>query len=523
MISNVLSRVFHGCFFVIFGIMFLYILAYQQDLPFALGAALLALAGLVFLYRKAGSREVTDKQLKILRAVILAGMAVLMAVVGWLMLPQLKTDMGAVYYGASEILENGRLSQEMTPYNEMTGITNMTSNEYFVVYPNNIPYLWLITGYYRIVTALGIPMLSDAGIYMGVLLNVAVLLLSVWLGSKIAGKMFGNKGALYYLAVSALFIPYYINASRFYTDTLTLPFPLLAVWLYMKLREKGTVRKKAGLAAALGITLCVGYLIKGSVLIIAAALLVHCLLTAFNRRTFAAIALAAVCFVGINAGWSHYIRNVSWLDMSREEELTFPVQHWIMMSMSGNGGFHQDEFDYTYAFKSKDAKAEADMERLKEKIEGYGSVAGFLNFEFEKMAWTWGDAKFAQQAHLDWTEKETVVNEFTGKDGEYHQIFYIYTSAFILAVYLLFFVSLARGLFTDPDLYTLIPITIFGVLLFFSFWETKSRYLLNYTPLFFLCATDGLRYLTRSMAPVKRKVASVKGQAHAKKDPVTES
>lgn len=501
MASNVLSRVFHGCFLAVFAVVFVYILAYQQYLPAAAVLVVLGLAGIVAACRKAADIKVTDRHLGITTAVILGLMAVLMAVAGWMLLPQLKTDMGTVYYSAMEILDKGHLSHEMLEYNTMTGITNMTQNEYFVVYPNNIPYLFLITGYYWIVTAFGISMQSDMGVYMGVLLNITVILASIGLGSRVAKKVMGNKAAAAYLVMFALFVPYYINASRFYTDTLTLPFPLLAIWLYLKIREEGSFRKKAWLAAVLGSSLCIGFLLKGSCIVVGVAIIVHSLLTAFNKKTWAGIALALVCFIGINAGWSYIVRHNDWVDMSREDELTFPVQHWIMMSMSGNGGFHQDEFDYTYSFGTKEEKAEADMERLMEKIEGYGGLGGFLNFEFKKIAWTWGDAKFAQQAHLNWMQNDTVLSEFIEKDGKYHTAFYLYTSVFILVLYLFFFASIARGMFSRPQAAALINITIFGVLLFFAFWETKSRYLLNFTPMFFLCGIDGLKAVLAVKVP----------------------
>lgn len=505
MISDGLSRVFHGCFMALFAVVFLYILAYQQYLPAAAVLAVLILAGIVAVSRKKMHIQISDRRLGITTAVIMGLMAVLMAAAGWMLLPQLKTDMGTVYYSAMEILDKGQLSHEMLEYNTLTGITNMTQNEYFVVYPNNIPYLFLITGYYWIVTSLGISMQSDAGVYMGVLLNITVILASVWLGSRVAKKIMGNRAAAAYLVVSALFIPYYINASRFYTDTLTLPFPLLAVWLYLKIREEASFRKKAWLAAALGSSLCIGFLLKGSCIVAGVAIIIHSLLTSFSKKTCAQIALALACFIGINAGWGYISRHNPWVDMSMEDELTFPVQHWIMMSMSGNGGFHQDEFDYTYSFGTKEEKAKADMDRLAEKIEGYGSLGGFLDFEFKKIAWTWGDAKFAQQAHLNWMQKDTVLNEFIKKDGKYHTVFYLYTSVFILVLYMLFFASMARGMFSRPGAAALINIMIFGVLLFFAFWETKSRYLLNFTPMFFLCGIDGLKAVLAVKVPASVK------------------
>ena len=136
MISDGLSRVFHGCFMALFAVVFLYILAYQQYLPAAAVLAVLILAGIVAVSRKKMHIQISDRRLGITTAIILGLMAVLMAAAGWMLLPQLRTDMGTVYYSAMEILDKGQLSHEMLEYNTLTGITNMTQNEYFVVYPN---------------------------------------------------------------------------------------------------------------------------------------------------------------------------------------------------------------------------------------------------------------------------------------------------------------------------------------------------------------------------------------------------
>ena len=70
---------------------------------------------------------------------------------------------------------------------------------------------------------------------------------------------------------------------------------------------------------------------------------------------------------------------------------------------------------------------------------------------------------------------------------------------------MLFFASMARGMFSRPGAAALINIMIFGVLLFFAFWETKSRYLLNFTPMFFLCGIDGLKAVLAVKVPASVK------------------
>lgn len=506
--SDKLSRVFHGCYLFVFFIVFLCVIAWQDHVPALLVIVTGVLVLMVFAVRRLRLVTVSDRQLFMITAAVLGIMAVLLAVVGWLMIPLMRTDFGTVYYSAMEIIESGHVNDAPSIYNKITTITNMTNNEYFVVYPNNLPILFLLTSFYKVVCAFGVSMESDMGIYMGVLLNMAFILFSVGLGSRVARRIWGNKAALVYLLFSALFVPYYINVSRFYTDTLTLPFPLLAIYLYMRIRDMDGIKRRLPWLIGLGLCLGVGFLLKGSCIIVGVALLIHSLMSTFGRRTFAGIAVVALCFGILYQSWNVYVRNCSWVDMSREEELTFPAAHWVMMALSGNGGFHQDAFDYTASFGTKAEKQAADIRLAREKIEAMGGIGGFLSFELQKIAGTWGDAKFAQQVHLNWIEKDTIMQEFVEKDGKYHTAFYIYTTSFILVVYTLFLVSIANGIFRKNGIETLFNICIFGVLLFFAFWETKSRYLINFTPVFFLCAIDGLRRLDLNLRGLGRWVRS---------------
>lgn len=497
MTRDLLSRIFHGCYFVLFAIVFGYIIGQQRYLPILFFACTAVFIFLIWGVKSTHKMKVSDSQLNLLTGGGLAVMAVLMAIIGWMMIPLLKTDLGTVYYSAMEIIENGHVNDVFTDYNKMTMITNMTNNEYFVTYPNNLPILFLLTSFYRIVCGMGISMDSDFGVYMGVLLNIAFILFAVWIGSRVARRVWGNKGALGFLLFSVLFIPYYTNASRFYTDTLTLPFPVLAIYMYMRIRETKDLKKRTLWGAGLGFCLTVGFLLKGSCIIVAVALIVHSIISGFKRRNLGTLLIIALTFSILFQGWNHYVRNCSWVDMSREEELTFPAAHWIMMSLSGNGGFHQKDFDYTFSFGSKAEKQAGDIKRAKEKIKKMGGVEDFINFELRKISQTWGDGKFAQQAHLDWMRKDSVIQEFTGEEGRYHSVFYLYITTFILVMYVLFLVSIAGGMFRKNNICSLFNICIFGVLLFFAVWETKSRYLLNFTPVFFLCALDGIHILAR--------------------------
>ena len=46
-------------------------------------------------------------------------------------------------------------------------------------------------------------------------------------------------------------------------------------------------------------------------------------------------------------------------------------------------------------------------------------------------------------------------------------------------------------------------IAVFGLFLFLLIWETRSRYLVNFVPIFILLGIDGIQGI-RSLLPVKK-------------------
>ena len=68
----------------------------------------------------------------------------------------------------------------------------------------------------------------------------------------------------------------------------------------------------------------------------------------------------------------------------------------------------------------------------------------------------------------------------------------------------------------DPyvNILTLFKGIIFAAFIFFLIWETRSRYLYNFTPLFMLVAVDGLDFIVSAMKrPVKTISAKRRKQA----------
>ena len=122
------------------------------------------------------------------------------------------------------------------------------------------------------------------------------------------------------------------------------------------------------------------------------------------------------------------------------------------------------------------------------------------------MLTTWGDGTY----YIPWQlEREPIYNgihqEFIFRDGKYKSIYAYYTQAqhitmFILMIFLIFY-KLERKDFN----YNILKLTFIGLFLVFIIYEAKSRYIVNFMPIFVIMQVIGLGNLS-ALLNKKQKV-----------------
>lgn len=437
--------------------------------------------------------KLPQKHIKPVVISVLTVMTIVMCIVGCKMASLIQTDLAAVYYSAWEIAEKGGVNTLCTgnePYNWFVVASN---NDYFVRYQNNLPILAILALLYKALAAFSLTAEDMLSNYISILLNVAFIMAGVVFAVLTAKNLFGRRGMLISLVMSALFIPYYINACRFYTDTLSMPFVTLALWLY----SADDKRFKCPYIKYLlvGASIAVGALIKGSVMVMAAAVLIHCILKGLKNARFAVTALAAV--IAVSCVWSAYTKHCSWIDLDDSNELEFPLVHWVMMGINrdSGGGYSQEDFVYTDSFPSKEEKKSADIELLKQRIAGFGTLTELGEYEFSKAAGSWLDGQFMQDNHIEWgINKDSVIYDVLTPGRVYSNIYKLYIQLFVYCMYIFAAIGALLSLKKPkPDYAMFLRLIMLGAMLFFMLWESKSRYLLNFTPVFMLAAIYGIQ------------------------------
>ena len=82
--------------------------------------------------------------------------------------------------------------------------------------------------------------------------------------------------------------------------------------------------------------------------------------------------------------------------MSEEEAYSYqmPYTHWLMMGLTGDGGFNLDDVKYTQSFPNIDEKKAANIEVIKQRLSDYGFIGTIKHMTNKSVHNTWGDGTY---------------------------------------------------------------------------------------------------------------------------------
>ena len=293
-----------------------------------------------------------------------------------------------------------------------------------------------------------------------------------------------------------------------------MPFCIGAIYLFVLAVGSEKKIQKYVLFAVSGVLVFLGYKLKGSLIILLAAVLIYVFLK-MNIKQVLCIALAFIAgFGSIGVIYTVAFKSMNIVTEEQSDRYEYPYTHWIMMGLKGLGHYNLKDSNYTDSFESKAEKQEANIKEIKNRIEKFGPD-GLTKHIFNKAVWTWDDGTYYISHHIEDCKRENILHSFVLTKGENHLYFFVYSNGFQLLLIFLMLMSILKGC-KDPyvNILTLFKGIIFAAFIFFLIWETRSRYLYNFTPLFMLGAVDGLDFIVSAMKrPVKTISAKRRKQA----------
>lgn len=175
-------------------------------------------------------------------------------------------------------------------------------------------------------------------------------------------------------------------------------------------------------------------------------------------------------------------------------ETGIPSTHWIMMGLNNPGGYDDNDAHFSIGLKNDDKSnqeiKEANIQIIKERIQNYG-FTGMIDHLKQKINYTWSDGTYYSIRKLirePLMENNPYADYIIGHQNKY----FIYFSQISHITLIGSMLIGAFRLLRKKDLFeSILTITIIGVFLFLLLWETRSRYLVLYLPIFLALAAYG--------------------------------
>lgn len=330
-------------------------------------------------------------------------------------------------------------------------------------------------------------------VIVGILLNIIFIDLGLIYLYKLITLVTNKKISTICLFMILTFTPFICYVPIFYTDTLSLPFGIIGLYYVFKYFYTNDNKKRYLVIS--GISLGIGGCIKTPVLIVYIAILIWLIFREKKdpvKSTIKKTVLLTICMLIPFVTFNIYVS--SHLEESMLKKYQIPKTHWIMMGLTGNGGFNESEADFTTSFPTEEAKKNANIRVIKERLKKYWNNHTIIQFYTNKLTYTWGDGTFFAAEKLQREPKYTTI---ASKYVYGEEKWYYY--GFAQAEWLVALILIAIGIVLRPyltykqrDLQLLSLISTAGILILLLIWETRSRYLVNLLPVILISTYIGI-------------------------------
>lgn len=422
---------------------------------------------LYFLYTFLKRKKFTSKQLWIFSILLLFLFVLCQAFTSYLVVNP-SWDFGNVFQGAS-LYVNG----EKTVY----------IWRYLSEFPNNIPLFLVEIFVFKLASLFGIANFLKVGICMNVVfIDLAVLFLFLYLKKNHSFEI-----AIMGLVCCILLSPMFLYTPIFYTDTFSVFYPIFILYCYSFIRKEKITKKNWYFAMLMGFATIIGMKMKMTVIITAIAIFIDCILQNSWKENWKVFVIFAFSF-GIGSIFCN--QAYEWIDSKYqfEESLKIPYNQWIKMGMHRYGGYTEEDYTMYDYVTDYDEREKMNYDNIKQTLSDYG-FWGYLQFLNNKVFYTWGDGTYTVNIKL--TRKpldtENFMADIFQTTGKYYMEYLYYVNFVHYGILLLLLISAIFALLKKEQKSIPLFLSIIGIFLFFLFWETRSRYLYNYIPVF-ICA-----------------------------------
>ena len=362
---------------------------------------------------------------------------------------------------------------------------------YLYMCENNIPITIMFDLIFKCFYTLGVKNhLLETGIFINIIMIDISLIYTYLLVSKInknSGKPF-----LFFLLLSS---PLLFYIPIFYTDTISLPFGIITIYYgYKYLFES----QKTRYLLIAGISMGIGYLLKPTVLIIGIAMIIFLMLKKKKINYYQFVSLLFLPVIVLILGQKVFVNH--FFDQESLELYKIPKTHYILIGLENNGEYSDKRLEDINKEVGQENRKKMVQNNIKKRIKEMIEKKEVLSFYNRKIAFTWTDGTFFafEKLHREPIHPELTKNIYSNENNDI--LYWTFSnSEWIIIIVLMILGVVFRKYLPDKiqELGIIINISIVGIILFLLIWETRSRYLVNFVPLFLVDAYIGLYALER--------------------------
>lgn len=484
--SSWLYRIFNIVFVVLFALIILLAIFFNQNQTFSSNFLLLLAAAavgtlVVFLVSRLFSAMPRPGPIaeRIIVIVLLALLFGVQVYIGWNILFKMgdSSDYGHIFSAARDFV-NGRPD----------------ADSYFLLYPRNAGLYVLWCGLFSIFSLFG----QTEFLMPAMVFNAAAITASVLLLFLCVRRMFGSGKSIFILVASFFILPFAAGAALPCAETLVLPICTAAVMMWMRARNfwrQGEIKKAVIRVCTASALLGVGALFKMAVLVIWIAIAIDMLVLLCGkgrlRLLLASFLSVAVIFFALTlAIW------MSPLLPAYSGSERVPETAYVLAGLEQPGGG-------AAALKVLEDEEDAVRRSIvaREKISGQMrdmGAGGFVVHLMEKLSYTFGDGSYSLAEEYN-QAPSSVFKVFLAHFGANHLIIAYIAFAVMAGTMVWMVVGALKSVFRANDAFTFLRVAIFGLTLFLMIWDAGPRSLICLLPLMLLCGLEA------APVPVARK------------------
>lgn len=359
------------------------------------------------------------------------------------------SDMQQIYDGAIEIAKGN--------------LEYFHQNAYFMQYPNNM----LITLIYG-----GILFFFPKNAIVLKLLNILMVVGTVIISEKILQIYWKNsyRNLFYVYGLSLVSVLLYVN--HVYTDLIFVFFSLLGIYLYLKKPER--IWYVIVIFGAL-------YFIRPQAVFYVIAIVIHYLIK--YKAGYARKIMHVLCGVVLFFGCRYVVTYGIETPIIGDIDHSMPAASYVYMA------FNEEEFGFQDGSHDLNRKFSDVVDRL----QGYDKET-LLKIIGKKLEWTWTEGTYQAQRYAfgensDTQDKFEYATPVTGHCLDSGQRWRNILDSFMRNQYLILF-ALTIPMFWKKNRgkYDIFVMLFAANMVFYVFWEIKSRYLLPLYPLMFIAS-----------------------------------